>query len=184
MILKTERLILKEPESSDTGAVVDYYFRNKDYLTPFEPIRPKNFYTTYYWENRIKDIQELSANDQHLCFLYLNHENKKRVIGVVNFSSIIRGAFQACYLGYSIDEKEQGKGKMTEGLKAAIDYMFKDKNIHRIMANCMTDNLASIKVLEKLGFEKEGTAKEYLHINGEWQDHIMTSLINPNWELK
>ena len=101
------------------------------------------------------------------------------VIGFVNLNNIVRGAFQACHLGYALGEKYQSRGLMTEALRALIDYAFTDMQLHRIMANYISDNERSAVVLKNLGFVEEGRAQEYLKINGRWQDHILTSLINP-----
>ena len=79
-------------------------------------------------------------------------------------------------------EAEQGKGYMTEGLKSAIDYVFQELNLHRVMANYMPHNQRSGNVLKRLGFVVEGYARDYLLINGKWQDHILTSLTNPHWQ--
>ena len=68
---------------------------------------------------------------------------------------------------------------MQEILTAAIDYLFREQGLHRIMACYMPANLRSGALLERLGFEREGYAREYLMINGRWEDHILTSLINP-----
>lgn len=70
---------------------------------------------------------------------------------------------------------------MTEALTAAIAYMFKEKNLHRIMANYVPSNRRSKRVLEKLGFQHEGVAKDYLFLGGSWKDHVLSSLANPAW---
>jgi ribosomal-protein-alanine N-acetyltransferase len=91
---------------------------------------------------------------------------------------------QSCFLGYSLDEDHQSQGLMTEALKSLIDHIFNDWGLHRIQANYLPTNGPSARVLEKLGFEKEGVAKNYLRIDGQWQDHVLTARINPNEELK
>jgi ribosomal-protein-alanine N-acetyltransferase len=100
----------------------------------------------------------------------------------VGISNIVRGAFQAAYLGYHMAEKSQGKGYMSEALREVIDFAFTALNLHRLMANYRPENLASGRVLEKLNFVKEGLAKNYLLVNGQWSDHILTSLTNPHWK--
>lgn len=85
-------------------------------------------------------------------------------------------------MGYSLAESKQGKGYMTEGLKAATKYLFQELNFHRVMANYMPHNRRSGNVLKRLGFVIEGYARDYLLINGQWEDHIMTSLTNTNWQ--
>ena len=102
--------------------------------------------------------------------------------GYCNFTQIFRGSFQACYLGYKIDQELEGRGFMKEALECLIAYMFREQHLHRIMANFIPGNTRSEKLLNTLGFEKEGYAKKYLLINGEWQDHILTSLTNAHWK--
>jgi ribosomal-protein-alanine N-acetyltransferase len=73
---------------------------------------------------------------------------------------------------------------MSRALKLAVRYMFSIQNIHRIMASYMPRNQRSEAVLNRLGFKREGFAKDYLLIDGKWEDHNLTSLINPNWKAK
>jgi ribosomal-protein-alanine N-acetyltransferase len=101
------------------------------------------------------------------------------VLGECNFTNIVRGPFQACFLGFSIGGRYEGRGLMHEALSAAIDHVFSQYRLHRIMANHRPENLRSGKLLTKLGFEREGLARAYLKINGEWADHVLTSRINP-----
>jgi ribosomal-protein-alanine N-acetyltransferase len=70
---------------------------------------------------------------------------------------------------------------MYEGLSLAIDYVFKELNMHRIMANHAPQNLRSARLLKRLGFQPEGYAREYLMVHGEWQDHVLNSLTNRDW---
>ncbi len=96
-------------------------------------------------------------------------------------SQIFRKGFQAAYLGYGIDHDKQRQGLMFEAISAALDYVFNDRNLHRIMANYMPTNERSGNLLKRLGFRVEGYAKDYLLINGSWRDHVLTSLTNANW---
>lgn len=120
------------------------------------------------------------AQGRSVNYVIIDSTNDK-VIGVINFSHIMPMPFSACYLGYALDKDYQGRGIMGRSLRACIDGLFDEQNLHRIMANYLPDNHKSAKVLERLGFVKEGYAKAYLYINGKWQDHIMTALTNPNW---
>ena len=97
------------------------------------------------------------------------------------FSNIIRGPLQSCFLGYALAERRQGAGLMTEAVRLGIEYMFQEMHLHRISANYMPHNTASAAVLKRLGFTVEGYSRDYLQIDGRWQDHIVTSLINPDW---
>lgn len=85
-------------------------------------------------------------------------------------------------MGYALAENEQGQGYMTEALQVAVEYVFKELNMHRVMANYIPQNQRSGNVLMRLGFVVEGYAREYLLINGQWQDHTLTSLTNKDWQ--
>jgi ribosomal-protein-alanine N-acetyltransferase len=173
-------LSLRLAQEDDAPAIVDYYLRNRAYLAPTDPPMPEGFYTESFWKERIdKSKLEFQLDVSARFFLFAaNHE---RILASISFTQISRGPLQACYLGYSLDEQEQGKGLMTQSLAVAIDYMFKEKNLHRIMANHLPENDKSARVLKRLGFEAEGLAKQYLFINGAWRDHVLNSRINPNW---
>jgi ribosomal-protein-alanine N-acetyltransferase len=115
--------------------------------------------------------------------LFLQKDPEERMIEACNFTQIFRGAFQACYLGYQIGKEHEGNGLMCEALEAAIQYMFKQQNLHRIMANYMLTNQRSGALLKRLGFVIEGRAKKYLLIHEHWEEHILTSLTNDQWVL-
>ena len=71
---------------------------------------------------------------------------------------------------------------MYEALTQIIRYMQKHQGMHRIMANYMPHNMRSGNLLTRLGFEREGYAKQYLEINGEWRDHVLTALTDNEWK--
>jgi ribosomal-protein-alanine N-acetyltransferase len=104
--------------------------------------------------------------------------DNEKVIGIINYDQVIKGPFQACCLGYSIDGEYQGKGLMKEALSQTISYVVRELNLNRVMANYEPSNQRSAKLLKSLGFEREGYARKYLKLNGIWRDHILTSLIS------
>lgn len=175
-VLKTERGVLRVLAEHQADLLYDYVNREKAFLKPWEPQRPDSYYELDACRQRIKEIRKDFLADQSVAFFFLNSSQSK-ILGYSSFSNIVRGPFQACYLGYSLSEAEQGKGLMHEALTAGINYMHKEQSIDRIMANYMPKNAASAAVLQRLGFEKEGIAKNYLKIAGRWEDHILTALV-------
>jgi ribosomal-protein-alanine N-acetyltransferase len=115
-------------------------------------------------------------------WIFRADDTQDRTIGSLSLSNIVRGAFQSCHLGYRIDEQEQSQGYMTEALKRLITVAFQEMNLHRLEANIMPRNEASLSVVRKLGFKEEGLAKRYLKINGKWEDHIHMVLLNDQAE--
>jgi len=145
--------------------------------------RPPEYYTTAYWARHLEELREGIRGGGILPFLLQRRDRPpEEIAGRCTFSGIVRGPFQAAYLGYSLDRDAQGHGYMGEALRAAIDYCFHSLNLHRIMANYMPTNERSGRLLRKLGFVPEGYARDYLFLAGRWQDHILTALTNDRWK--
>jgi ribosomal-protein-alanine N-acetyltransferase len=85
-------------------------------------------------------------------------------------------------LGYAIDAAHEGRGLMREALQATIEYVFDVLRLHRIQANYVPENRRSGALLERLGFVREGLARDYLFINGAWRDHVLTARLNPAFD--
>jgi len=100
-----------------------------------------------------------------------------RIVGVINVTEIVRGAFQSAYLGYYGMVGFSRKGLMTEALNAAARYAFDDLGLHRMEANIQPENAASIALVRRAGFKKEGFSPRYLCINGKWRDHERWALL-------
>lgn len=174
--LNSDRMIIRQVTERDNWLLADYYSENHKFLTPWEPKRDQSFYCASGWPTRLKFMVEQQKRTSAAYFLLLDPKQEK-VWGTANFTQIVRGCFYACYLGYSVAEKCQGQGLMYEGLTVAIRFMQKKQQMHRIMANYMPRNRRSANLLARLGFEKEGYARDYLMINGVWEDHILTALV-------
>jgi len=181
--ISTKRCILRLPNLEESQLMCNFAIQNKAYLQQWEPLQPDNYYTNDYWMDKILQLRADFLNDKSCCLNIYLQENQQ-LIGIVNYSNFVRGAFQSCFLGFKIAEEMQGKGLMTEALQVSIAYIFETLNLHRIAANYMPHNIASAKVLEKCRFRQEGIAEDYLYINGKWEKHILTSLINHEWKNK
>lgn len=178
--MMNDGILVKLASVADAQALCAYRCRNCEYLAVFEPVRTDDYYTHDGVLHHLQNLEQSMVQGKSVNYVIMDGTNDK-VIGVINFSHIMPMPFSACYLGYALDKDYQGRGIMGRSLGVCIDRLFDEKNLHRIMANYLPDNHKSAKVLERLGFVKEGYAKEYLYINGKWQDHIMTALTNPNW---
>ena len=176
--ISTKRLTILPLFHIKAQAILDYHTRNRDFLKPTSPSAVSDFFTEAYWQRRIWQARQDWENQKSALFV-LTEKQGEAVIGSVNFNQMIKGVMQSCFLGYSLDQDFQSKGYMTEALTSLIEHIFADWELHRIQANYLPSNMASARVLEKLGFEKEGYAKNYLRINGQWQDHVLTAKINP-----
>lgn len=175
---ETERLYLKVLGSAYARRVQNYYQRNRQFLEEWEPARPEGFYTLEYHVQKMHSESIGIENGSMLRLWVVKKADPEKVIGLVGFNNMIRGAFQSCHLGYGLDGEEINKGYMTEAIEKGIEIIFGEYRLHRIEANIMPRNTASIKVVEKLGFYNEGLAYQYLKINGKWEDHIHMVLLN------
>jgi len=179
---ETERLRLELYNRKHIRETVRFYRRNAEALREYEPSRIPEFYTESYHRRQIgydmKDMREL----RYLSFVILKKEDAEKIIGFVNFSDISFGVFRSCRVGYKMDKDERNRGYMREALGRLIRAMFEELRLHRIEANVMPFNSPSIKLLETLGFEKEGYSRKYLRINGRWEDHINFAMINEGEE--
>ena len=178
-LIRTERHILKLLEPNNAELMVRFRLENRKHLTSWEPLRPAEFFTTGFWDMQLRHAIQDFREGRSVCLVIMDADETE-VLGVCNYTFIQRGTFLACHLGYALAEKHQGQGIMSEALQASIDYMFHDIGLHRIMANYMPGNDRSALVLERLGFVVEGKAKDFLQINGRWEDHVLTSLVNPD----
>jgi [ribosomal protein S5]-alanine N-acetyltransferase len=182
-VIVTDRLVLSVPNENHVGAMTTYVKENRDHLAPWEATHDAEYFTEPYWRGQIaRWVSEFQEDKSIRLFLLNRSDPESGVIGHCGFSNIIRGSFHACHLGYSLDYRGVGKGLMFEALKAAIDYAFETKKLHRIMANYMPANVRSARLLRRLNFNIEGYAREYLRIAGKWEDHILTSVTNPRFE--
>jgi ribosomal-protein-alanine N-acetyltransferase len=180
--LRSRRLTMRLYEDQEIAAVMDYYRRNAEFLTPWEPRRPPDFLTDGYWRRFQGRSREEFEADMALRLFLFPHSEPRRVIGYVGMFNFVRGAGHFCTIGYSLDEQAQGQGLMGEALKHVIQYAFKELGMHKIMANYMPHNVRSGRLLRRLGFVVEGFSRDFLLINGRWEDHVMTSLTNPDWK--
>ncbi len=176
--LETPRLILKQLSPSQAANVLQFYSENRDFLSPYEPERPEYFYTRQHQKQVLKWDQEALSSSSMIRFWLFKKEDPDTVIGTIALSGIIRGAFQSCLLGYKMAKSHTRQGYMHEALLKVIDYAFEEMELHRIEANVMPRNSASLALTKKLGFHEEGLALRYLKINGIWEDHIHMVLLN------
>lgn len=174
----TERLVLRTLDANGAEAVRAYFDRNRAFLEPWEPDRDETFFTREYQAEMLEAEQTEMDAERMLRLWIFEKSDAQRVIGSISFGSIVRGCFLSCFLGYRLDEKETRKGYMTEAVRKGVEVMFGEYGLHRIEANIIPRNAASMRVAEKAGFTPEGLAKQYLKIHGVWEDHIHMVRLN------
>jgi len=158
------------------------------HLDRWSPPPAPGFFTEAFWIERLAASVEEFHADRSVRFVMQGRDPTRPtplaapILGTINYTNIVRGAFHACHLGYQVARAEQGRGLMAEALRATNEFMFDAMRLHRIMANFRPENDRSRRLLERLGFVEEGLARDYLFIDGAWRDHVLTSLTHPAYQ--
>ncbi len=180
MQLCSDRIYIRPLQISDTKALLDLRVRNRDFLRPFEP-RHSDAHFTFQGQKELveKAIQNWESGTGYGFGIFLMSTDQ--LLGRVNLSNVVRGAWQNCTIGYFLDERHNGQGFATEAVRLAVYFAFEHADLHRVQGAVMPRNLASIRVLQKVGFRYEGVAEYYLQINGKWEHHNIYSLTREYW---
>jgi ribosomal-protein-alanine N-acetyltransferase len=180
--LSCARVLLRASDATRAAAVADYLVRNRAAHAPWNPPMHESTFTAEGQRARLTQAERAEAEGTQVGWFIGLHAEAERVIGHVRFSQISRGPFCSAMLGYAIDSAHQGQGLMREALEAALADVFGPRlRLHRVQANARPENIRSLALLERLGFEREGLAREYLFIDGAWRDHVLTACRNPDW---
>jgi [ribosomal protein S5]-alanine N-acetyltransferase len=182
--LDTDRLTVRLARPGMERAMAAFFVANfPGHLEPWSPPVGSAFFTERFWEERLAlAVEEFEADRAVRFVIQARGECHGPILGTANYTNIVRGAFQACHLGYQIAADRQGEGLMTEALRAANGYMFEVVRLHRIMANFLPENVRSRRLAARLGFVEEGIAPRYLFIAGAWRDHVLSALVNPAFD--
>lgn len=173
----SSKLVARLVTAQDGDALFDYHRENEAHQQPWAPLREPGWHSRPNWQKRA----EAWAIDYRLgrgATFIGSFPGESTVVALATLSQILRGAFQACYLGYSIDSNHEGRGLMPGFLQQVLDHAFNELGLNRVMANYMPNNSRSQRLLLQLGFEREGYAKRYLKINGRWEDHVLMAKVS------
>lgn len=182
--LETARLALRLARPGMEPALARFLAENfAGHLDRWSPPTTPSFFTVPFWRERLAiAVDEFHAGRSVRFVMQEKGAVDAPIIGTFNYTHIVRGPFQACQLGYQIARSHQGRGLMTEALRAGDAFAFEVLRLHRIMANHRPENERSARVLARLGFEREGLARDYLFIDGAWRDHVLMALRHPAYD--
>jgi len=177
--IETPNLTLVPADPALAGQVLALHQRNRQHFSLGSPAHVLDRQDIAFWQQKLKQEQDGWHQGSRYCFYGMKEH---QLICQVQVSELVRGVFQAAYLGYKIDEQFQGLGLMREAVTAVIQFAFADLRLHRLMANYQPHNERSGQLLKRMGFRQEGIAEKYLYINGAWRDHVLTSLTNDQFD--
>ncbi len=176
---ETERLLLRVLNKEAAPKVLSFYEDNAEYFEPWEPKRSNNFYTLSYHRTLLTAEYNLIADSKLLRYWVFPKDHPEEIIGSICCQNLLREPYHSCSLGYKFSRSHQHQGYAAESVSKCLDILFNEYHMHRVDAFIMPDNVASLKLAERLGFVYEGTSRAYAKINGSWSDHMHYALINP-----
>lgn len=180
--LRSARVELLDSQAVSAVAVLEYHQRNEAHFARWDPPMPPGFLSARHQADRLRQANEAFAAGIAYRYWLVEPAERRRVIGTVHFSTIVRGAFHSAMLGIALDHAAEGRGLMAEALGMAFAEMFSPRvNLHRVQAAVRPENERSLAVMRRLGFEAIGLARRYLLIDGDWRDHLLWQRINPDW---
>jgi len=165
--MTTTRLV----ELDDAAVLTDLVVRNRDFLAPWEPIRPEVYFTYQGQVTVVAEALERYEDGTQVPRVILDEAG--RVVGRINLNNIVRGAFQSASVGYWLAEEAGGRGLATAAVADMVTLGFELEGLHRLEAGTIRENVRSRAVLERNGFVQFGYAPRYLSIAGRWQDHLL-----------
>lgn len=184
---RTARLELLQSGPQMAADVLAFYRRNHAFLQDSEPLREKSFYSEDFQRRALgRDAQ--NARELRALRLWMRpqlagtedaeKEDVPSLAGMVGLGGIQFGFFRSAFVSYKLDAGMTGMGLMAEALQKLVEIAFNDIGLHRLEANIMPRNTRSLRLVRRLGFQEEGLARQYLKINGIWEDHIHMVLLN------
>jgi ribosomal-protein-alanine N-acetyltransferase len=174
-------VFLRAPQASDWPGWAEIRTQSRDFLTPWEPAWPADALTEGAFFRRIRRLAGEWRADEGYSF-HVFRQDGGELVGGIGLTQVRRGVAQTGTLGYWIGEPYQRRGYTSEAVRLISEFAFRSLHLHRIEAACLPENAPSRRVLEKCRFVREGYARLYLKIAGDWRDHLTFALLQEDFE--
>jgi ribosomal-protein-alanine N-acetyltransferase len=162
---------LRPLHRSDARAWREVRTRNAAWLKPWDAtVPPDSGHRPTSFRSLVKRLSRLAREGQAMPFAVLV---EGRFAGQVTVNNIVRGSAQVASIGYWLDQRHAGRGITPLAVAMVIDHCFFAAGLHRMEVAIRPENTNSLRVVEKLGIRECGLAPRYLHIDGEWRDHLL-----------
>jgi ribosomal-protein-alanine N-acetyltransferase len=184
--LSGPRVELRPLEGSDFDLWRAVRERSREWLEPWEPMAdptsPDPVTDAEAFRARCGAWERQRHFDTAYGYGMFVHEGP--FIGEVSLGSVQRGPFQSAFVGYWVDAEHAGQGYVPEGVAIILRYGFEELGLHRIEAAIVPRNIASRRVMDKLGLREEGLAERFLQIRGVWEDHVRYAITSEEWDAR
>jgi ribosomal-protein-alanine N-acetyltransferase len=177
--LTGEQVFLRPPERGDYEDWASLRAASRNFLTPWEPSWPPDALSRGNFRARLSRYTEDWRTDQGYNFFIFRSD--EALAGGIGLSNLRRGVAETASLGYWIGQSFARQRLMTAALPLVIDFAFERLRLHRVEAACLPTNVPSRALLRRTGFHEEGYARNYLLIDGKWQDHLLFAVLREDW---
>lgn len=169
-------IALRPVRLRDATAWSQLRLRDEDYLRDWEPESAGTWaerYTPLAWPTQCAGLRAVARRGQALPLaITLNGQ----LAGQLTMGNVVRGALLSAWVGYWVESQVAGQGVATGAVALAVDHAFGPVGLHRLEATVRPENVASLRVLTKLGFRCEGLLVRYLEVDGDWRDHRLLAV--------
>ncbi len=166
------RVLLRSPIESDREPFVSAMLLSEHLHRPWI----NDVATDAYFDRLLARVQDERHDARLVCL-----RDGGTIVGVINLSEIVRGAFQSAFLSYAAVSGYERQGLMSEGLQLMVEHAFQELGLHRLEANIQPANLPSIALVKRAGFVLEGASRRYLQVDGDWRDHQHWVMLAEDW---
>jgi RimJ/RimL family protein N-acetyltransferase len=170
-LLEGKTVNLRVVEKEDVTLLVDWWSNPEFWGEYFSPIQRTKAEMEKFFESNPLEYRQF----------IIEKKDGTKIGGIAHFN-VLAPYGKTVEMGYALLPSERGKGYCTEAAQIMVDYLFLTKDIACIQATTDVGNVASKKVLEKAGFQKEGTMRKRFFSNGEWKDTVMFSILREEWK--
>jgi len=179
IVLSSDRIVLRQIESEDADKIFEY--RSQPEIYQFQSWKPSTIQEVNdFITHRI--VREPNIKNSWFQLAIIEKETNA-LIGDVGLHFLPEEPDQV-EIGITLRKESQGKGLATEVLRLVFDYLFITLKKHRIIASVDPQNIASIRLMERLGMRKEAHFRKSLFMNGKWQDDMIYALLETEWLQK
>ncbi|HFC05396.1 MAG TPA: N-acetyltransferase [Rhizobiales bacterium] len=182
--IETVRLSLRFPVMDDYSQWASLRNQSRAFLVPWEASWPADDLSRSAFAHRLKYYRANVRKDEAYPLLMFKADGSNKLVGGITISNVRRGIAQTAQLGYWVGQPFANQGYMSEAVRAVGDFCFGQLGLNRLEAACLLNNKPSACVLEKCGFSREGIARQYLKINGVWQDHILFAVLKDDYRAE
>lgn len=151
---------------------------NAGWLGPWEATQPEGAGPASTFGEMVRAGNRAAREGRMLPFAV---DVDGRLRGQLSVGGIQWGSLRSAHIGYWVDQREAGRGVIPTAVALVSDHCFRELGLHRLEINIRPENRASLRVVDKLGFRAEGLRRRFLHIDGDWRDHLAFAMTAEEW---